>query len=306
MRPAIMFLLAPLIFIISTSAFAADFGKAVEPNGSHYIVIDGRIDKGDYEKLINHSKLFVSNGWPIRILLNSKGGDALEAMRMGRFIKKTLAETKIRGNYVNPQEPSLRYCYSSCVLIFIAGAVRDHEMDNEFFTENGKIVWIKTRNGLQHKAIPVIGVHRPYYDPEAYGKLNAADAKKGYIILENETRKYLNEMGAPDEFVIRMFRASSNEVDTIRKEEFIKYFGYKDPFLEEWFLSRCGKLDRQERDDYIEVAADRAMRLNDKYYPSSFSKGYINYIFEKQERINKCKETSLFANQKSAIEKVNN
>lgn len=300
-------LIVIIILFYNQTTFGANVRTILEYEKDHYIEIEGEIIEGDFQKIINLSRTFIKKGWPIKILINSKGGNAVESMKIGRFVKDAFIEVKIKGNLikVNSNTP-IRYCYSSCVLIFIAAPVRDHEGDNEFFTPEGSSLMIKTSKGVEQKIVPVIGIHRPYFDKASYAKLSATQAKQNYGYLEKVTRQYLQDMGAPVSFIDRMFLSSSNEVEVIKKEEFLKYFGYKEPYLEEWLLSKCGGLDKKEMNDWASVMADRIISRNDKYIPSRFSKGYIDYLTEKQEKADKCKEAALMNNQKEVWKKLSN
>ncbi len=300
-------LIVAACFLIPLHSRAAIVGEVVESNGDYYIAVEGAIAKGDFAKLIKLANSFVKRGRLIRILINSNGGDAIEAMRIGRFVRSALAEVKIKGAYVKPSSPSLRHCYSACVLVLVAAATRDHEMDNEFFTEDGNGVWENIDGKLQLRSVPVIGIHRPYYGKEAYGGLSPDQARAQYATLEKATRQYLQEMGAPESFASKMFRYASNEIHLLSKEEFKGIFGYKEPFLQEWFLSKCGSLDTKERSDWAVIVVERKVRNDDSFVPQHLSRGYVDYLVTKQKQVTACKESQesqLLSHQKSVIGKA--
>jgi len=298
-----------LFFVVACFVFplhcgAATVSEIVEHGKYHYIAVEGLIAKGDFAKVIKLANSFVNRGKLLKILINSDGGDASEAMRIGRFVRSVLAMVKISGAYVKPSSPALRHCYSACVLVLVAAAKREVVMDNEFFTEGGTGVRETVDGKLQLKSVPIVGIHRPYYEREAYGNLSPAQAREQYATLEKATRQYLHEMGAPESFASEMFRYSSSEIHLISKEVFVGMFGHIEPFLQEWFLSKCGNLDAKERSDWAVVVTDRMFSKDDSFVPPHLSRGYADYLVRKQEEVAACEDRQLKVHQSSVIGKA--
>lgn len=108
------FFSAVLCFVVST-AYPATF--SVPSNGSSGVMVSGRIEKGDTNKLMRflldnldsdriHSKI---------IYLNSPGGDVNEAFEMADFLERSLRTTAV----VRKSE-----CLSACTVLWAAGANR--------------------------------------------------------------------------------------------------------------------------------------------------------------------------------------
>jgi len=114
--------------------------------------------------------------------LDSNGGDGLEAMKIGRLIRKlhlsTSApltwgdDTLVCPNYIEKKKnaPDACVCYSSCFLIWAGGV---------------------SRHGNS------ISVHRPYFSKEYFKGLSAEEAKKKYRDLSNGVKNYLIDMDIP-------------------------------------------------------------------------------------------------------------
>ena len=108
--------------------------KVLKPGA---LFIDGEIEKGDYHRLIsvilNYGNIPSGGG------ITSPGGDVIEAMKIGRFIRKNHMSLVL----VQP-------CDSACAFIVFAAVKR----------VAGKL-----------------GLHRPRYDPQYFSQLTGEDAK---------------------------------------------------------------------------------------------------------------------------------
>lgn len=231
---------------------------------SKSIIIEGEIKKGGLEQLKKNTLEVVSSeGFKeLKVYLDSQGGDVLESMKMGNFLREMLATTYAHGylyhdinkesgksalDYKNknpesaqftntifrdgrtkPSDKEIKKCYSSCVFIFLGGVKRDSS-DNEYFKDHDN-----------EKSIPIFGIHRPYYDSEYFSKLTPSEARSSYRKLEKTTREYLIEMGTSNELIERIFNKPSNEIELILNDEFEKYYKKNEPYYEEWLISKCG------------------------------------------------------------------
>jgi len=184
-----------------------------------YVDVDGSIATGDFDAIVAASKSLLRRGHPLWIRINSRGGNLAEAMKIGRFVRQTLAAVVVEGADATP-EP--RRCYSACALILIGAADRH----------------------LIHA--PMVGIHRPYFADAVYAALSPEQARVTYARLEREVRDYLADMGAPGRFVDEMFRTPSTSMRLMTDDEFHVMFASEEPFLEEWLISRCGALDAKE------------------------------------------------------------
>jgi hypothetical protein len=198
-----------------------------------YIDVDGSIAKGDSDAILHASKALLRRGHPLWIRINSRGGNLAEAMRIGRFVRKTLAAVVVDGSA----------CYSACALILIGAA---------------------DRHLTQAGTGPVVGIHRPYIADAVYGALTPEQARVTYARLEKDVKDYLTEMGAPGRFVDEMFRTPSTRMRLITDDEFQTMFALEEPFLEEWLISRCGALDEKESCKRAQLLAHQQSVLADR------------------------------------------
>lgn len=212
------------------------------PNGSEAIceiLLSGRIVPGDAARLlevIRHPpsghKFFNS------LVLDSRGGDVEEALRIAEVLKSALLST---ATYTNSEfatafhlyepgykkaNPTLlkrikRRCVSSCALIWIAG------------TE-------KAGAELGH-----LGLHRPYFAKEAYSNPSPTELSRNQNRIMGIVRDYLMQEGMPSALIEKMFQYSSQEVYWVTQMEALELPGYAG-WWDEMLISRCGKKSWQE------------------------------------------------------------
>jgi hypothetical protein len=193
----------------------------------------------------------------LQFYLNTGGGDLDEAMQIGRFFREVLAGVNVYGNVIiapgsddekrlmkagesagnlgvvvaaagaSLNETQIVRNYSAGILIFY-GAVQRSQRDN-----------VDRRAGGAPRAIPVMGIHRPYYDREFFGRLSPSKAAEAYKTLERTVRGYLSEMGAPQALVDRMFASPSDKVELVPATEFEAFYQHDESFLEEWLIAKC-------------------------------------------------------------------
>jgi hypothetical protein len=254
----VLYVVALCIPNLNLSCLAAEVSlREGRMAGAYFVSISGEIKKGDLDKVKAISQEAIQQGSELEFVLDSPGGDVEEAIEIGRFAREMLAGTFVYGTtfvlkdsdeateirevggwsrkFVAEVEPDtaidseLTKCYSACVLIFYGGTSKSVSSNNDY------------RFGFKGgKRYPVIGLHRPYFDQAKFATLTPKEAKEQYARLESEVRDYLHEMGAPNSVAERMFSAASHELDLVPDEEFAKFFQTKEPFLEEWIISRCG------------------------------------------------------------------
>lgn len=189
-----------LVFTLCASSIQAAQFRWYSGN----LTIDGVIDHGDYEKIIQIAKYFDEPF--LSVTLNSPGGNVLEAIKIGRLLNKTLTPVSIYPKSI---------CASSCFLILVGSPSRT--LINES-----------------------IGIHRPYFEPSYFASLSASAARKHYDELQRDVTQYLLDMGVPRNFIDMMYTISSKEVKWITTSDFENIIGEKKPFYEELLLSKCG------------------------------------------------------------------
>ena len=186
--------------------------------------------------------------------------------------------------------------YSAGILIFY-GAVERSLSDN-----------VDMRLGHYNiRSIPVMGLHRPYYNKEYFSSLSPIEASKAYKRVEKKTKDYLEEMGAPQAIIDRMFNQASNQIDLIEDDEFRKYYKPVEPYFEEWLIAKCSDsvekygLTQDESRDFTEIESEQIKTIfkahvvekestsRDVHYPypiKKYAKSYINKLYKKSRKYN--------------------
>ena len=117
----------------SSSIFSAEI--KVRPNGKNgnpklVFSMEGMIEKGDYEKL---KSLIDTNGFKYNnLIVASKGGDIIEAMKIGYLIRELQYDTTAplrlsplgKTHSFDVKDKSNDVCASACFFIYVAGVRR--------------------------------------------------------------------------------------------------------------------------------------------------------------------------------------
>lgn len=185
-----------------------------------FIAYKGMILDGDYEKFINKIK---ENGFlPEFIQIESQGGDVIEAMKIGELVRDA-------GLIVIPR----KQCDSACALIYFAS-----------------VNW--------GSALTNVGLHRPYYSPRHFSKLNKIEAENEYKKIDGKVREYLRKMNIPTATIDKIMTIASDEVVYLRVGAFVEENGDKPPAFDEWIKAKCGALS-QEDEHILELAGYKLM-----------------------------------------------
>ena len=331
-----------ITFIDST--LGAEITLSKDSWGDPFVDISGKIEKGDLTKIQKASAMLIKSldqysTKSLKFHLNTPGGDIEEAMKIGRFARQVLASIDSYGKIIiapgSDEEKSLIKSeellghkdndyvilqpsialteehivrnYSAGIFIFYGAAKRSIRDNSD------------QRLGFYKKIdIPVMGIHRPYYEREFYSKLSPAQAAEAYKYLEKSVRSYLAEMGAPQEIIDRMFNRSSNQIDLLSDSEFRKYYKPEESFLEEWLIAKCGAYGEQnilkgsELEDFYQIVkwqvaskmADRNSSDKSAFYiyPSErFAQSYMESLYGKVRAyngsVNSCHEKAVTLHQ---------
>jgi len=259
---------------ISTDVLSAEIKIGNDESNSAAIFITGSIEKGDYEKVEKTTRNYINlivkdTDNELKFILNSTGGDVEETIKIGLLFRKSLAQVYVWGNRLIHEsekeaqsvlnyrakgwveeyatqnsviysdkrpltEDDFKKCYSACVLMFLGG-VQKQISDNHY--------WIDGFRADEKKDVPVIGLHRPYFSQKQYAELSIKEAENSYKRLEKLVRQYLEEIGATQELIDRMFKSASNEIDLVKDSDFRKMFHQEEPFYNEWVIAKCGVSD---------------------------------------------------------------
>jgi hypothetical protein len=170
---------ALLLFPLSAQTAVVSMGSVVNSDSQECklggaqlcfaLAIDGKIEKGDSQKLDSEimrvKDYFLKNrnmnARVSGILFNSPGGDLLEAMKIGRIIRREMMSTHV------PEDSS---CYSACVVGFVAGVTR----------------W----------PVGQLGIHS-FYSKDFIGYENFENQSTKYNEISLRLEDYLKEMRIP-------------------------------------------------------------------------------------------------------------
>ncbi|MCA1806593.1 MAG: hypothetical protein LC687_01840 [Actinobacteria bacterium] len=263
------------LYFISTSIYAAEM-KIIKGDN---LLIEGEIEQGDYGRLVdvvvNYGKI------PSAIAITSSGGDIVETMKIGRFIRQNHL-------YVFVIQP----CDSACAFIAFSAV---------------------TRIGGE------VGLHRPYYDPAYFSKLNSEEASNKYKELDKEVRLFLAEMNVPTIIIDKIFSIPSSEIEQLKINAYNNLAGESPPAQSEWLAARCGAFEENERQDYkytstlvahqnnpdieIDPAADFIIQ---SYIDAAkeLPPGYRNYLYTKGKKIVDCENKAIDEERKNNYKKL--
>lgn len=200
---------AGAIIFSSSTAFATVSISSLDPNGRFaHLSIAGDITAADakaFAKLVGNVRTKYD---VVDVDLNSRGGDVLAAMQIGRVIRANSIWTTASD------EPG-NICASACVLILASGVARMASDDSD------------------------VEIHRPYYEPHVFAKLPLADAQRLYGELTNDVQMYLARMGMSGALFQEMLQVPSDQGRTLNSEEMARFglVGW-DPAYQEWLKAR--------------------------------------------------------------------
>jgi hypothetical protein len=208
-------ILIMLLAVLSSSAMAVNFFYSSRFSSGEFagnameMTISGKIEKGDTEKFLSFLRenprdaIFGID----RVVLDSQGGDVIEAMKLSQALKEHYPDTMVRGD-----------CTSACLLLWLAGGVHYLPVDGN-----------------------KIGIHRPYFDPNEFSQLPIREAESQYKKLDERFKEYLLNQGLPQSIYEKLLSTSSNKIYWLTIEDLI-LIGISSPAYEERFISKCGNV----------------------------------------------------------------
>ena len=189
-------------------------------------MIKGQIMPGDARKLVN--LMVVNSDKYLPVVLDSTGGDVVEAIRMGVVIKTLRLPTRVENGGV---------CASACFFIWMAGSSR---LASGFPRP--------TRFGR-------IGLHRPF--------LRTPDNSETSLAVQANVMRgvtsYLEANLVSRRLIDLMMNRPSNDIYWLNNDD-IAEIGDVPPDLEELYIAKC-RYDRRRIGQYVEAEAKRDFRL---------------------------------------------
>ena len=207
------------------------------------IILEGKIEAGDYDKLLK--LIDVNCGYEFKgmpacadgIYLASPGGDVIEAMKIGRLVRKLRLETRVPSDlpprYRQKAEAILKdpksnfMCASACFFVFVAGINR----------EGGE-------GGIYP---PILGIHRPYFSDVELKRLSGNQVIASSGQMRTLVRDYLKEMGVLAKYADLMSSTPKEQVRFLNDEDFESDFEGYIPELRDWLEAKCNSLTDIEK-----------------------------------------------------------
>lgn len=216
MRPILFLLLA---WSLATAASAA--AVRLHPNGV-LVVLEGRIELGDYDKVMKLSQ----DAAPTGIYLASPGGNLGEAMRIGALVRRLAWETKtadgsnvpariragVAASYGVLDPARNNVCASACFFIFVAGIYRDGH---------------------------VLGIHQPYMSTAELERIPAEEASRRTRNVKTTVELFLKRMGVPPGYLEEMYQVPKENVRWLTEDEIQADFQGFIPEVREWVRTQC-------------------------------------------------------------------
>lgn len=195
---AYQFAIALNLIVFATTSFSANADVVITPNGMcganctiYRIVLTGEINEqtqAQFISAVNDPRVKTLGFNPI-VALNSPGGSVVQAIEIGRALRKANLLTAVFGN---------AECSSSCVLILAAGVDR--------IADYGRV-----------------GIHRPRFDELYFAALSPEAARTKYEEMSSAVRQYLTQMGMADMLYLDMLKISSDDVKYLSAVQMHEY-----------------------------------------------------------------------------------
>ncbi|MFZ0209255.1 MAG: hypothetical protein WAL59_24625 [Roseiarcus sp.] len=183
------------------------------------IELTGNITQSDANEFEEHRGEFNKKG--ISVHLNSEGGDAFAAMRIGKIVREVWGNTDIL--YAK--------CYSACALVYISGVFR-------------------VSGGGQ------LGLHRPFFSEQPQSD---AEIEKNYPTVLAILHSYVTRMNITDEFYSTMVNTPPEKMAVYSKDALERLVPSSDPVIDEILVSKQARVyglttaEYRRRDQLVEA-----------------------------------------------------
>lgn len=223
--------------------------------------IEGKIEKGDYVKFKDAIERYGHSYNSVTIA--SKGGELLEAMKIGRLIRKLKFGTDAPFDAgidmiisFDVKDKSNDVCVGSCFFIYVAGVNRGGN---------------------------IIGIQRPFIHPDDYKKMKVGGAKEKQQKIKAIVAGYLEEMNVPSFYANRLFSNPKDVVKWLYSKETHNHLSGFIPEMDEWLKNQCPSL--------TDIEAATKNNLQDKGYKNwiKSEKNIMKNIQKKDSQIFHCR-----------------
>lgn len=263
------FLLSQFFFfsllVSSLSASGADIWSFTG-GGSESVVIEGRIEEGDFNKFIDAVEK--GKGNVVTVYLFTPGGSFYEAMKIGEAIRdlelasvvptKSDDETPFCGGFFLPKPKNPENCTCASAGFFI-------------------------HIGSVHRGGTYLAVHRPHFIKGEYGGLPQSEAQDAFERLQSTAKQYMNNMGVPEHLQSEVLGISSERVVVLDDETVKTFFWQGLPYRHEWMRNRCGELSPSQI-GRLEIYSDMLASQGRGAFSSDEKSDFFNLMdMEKKE-----------------------
>lgn len=187
---------------------------AASESGTCWISFDGSIAEGDaarIEALVRNAEHVVT-----MLSMGSMGGNAREAVKIADLLNKYGIEFQV-----------LSMCRSEakCVKALPHGVC----------ASACGVVYLLANSRSQIGRFARVLLHRPYFPPGAFSRLNSSEARAAYETAAAMITSRLREAGVGDDTIRTLMNTSSADAVALRAD-----YPNHTPWLDEWLIARCG------------------------------------------------------------------
>jgi hypothetical protein len=230
--------------------------------------LHGEIVKGDYSKVA----LFYTRSYPPfnTLILQSPGGDVIEAIKIGRLLRKYFisaeapfgqddaSNSKLGLDDGSADSKLIRDIFESMTSLTVIGATSYSNLcSGRECVCASSCALIFFGSPRRHGSV---GLHRPVIDNPEFKKLSPAEAERAYKPVLALISQYLEEMEVPREFIEAMIATSSSDIRWVRSKGI-----ERSPSFAEWQDANCGSSD-QAANEFNELheleVKSRAVKLS--------------------------------------------
>lgn len=193
----------------------------------------GDVQVGDAARfrqfVLNDAQRFIEHGG--RVVFAVDGGDVLEAVLLGEALRDALAEAWL------PDAASSR-CVSACFFMFVHAPARSAVAD-------------------------AVGLHRPYFDPQALAGASPGAVRARYESLAAELRARMQQLSVPVALVERMFALAAGEVHWLSRQE-LAALGGRQAWFDDYLAARCRGATEDAASASVAACIDELLRAHRK------------------------------------------
>ena len=190
--------------------------------GGNLVVLEGRIEVGDFDKVLKLSR----EATPTGIYLASPGGNLAEAIRIGALVRRLAWETRsaegpdvpaefragVAASYGVRDPARHNMCASACFFIFVGGIYRDG-----------------------HR----LAIHQPFMAPAELERIPADEAARRANNVRAVVEVYLHRMGVPLRYVQEMYDVPKERLRWLTDDEIAADFHGFIAEVRPWVETQC-------------------------------------------------------------------